>query len=195
MRLWVLMVMGALALSGCATSAPVRVTRFHLNTPIERVGVAAAPMPGAGTDSAGLETQFYARAIEQALIAQGFGSAAGGAAPGLTANFKITRNVRSLGVAQSPVTVGIGGGSFGGGLGGGGSIAFPVGRAREREAYVTELFVQLKRPSGEVVWEGRAQSQADVGSRAASPAEVAQKLATALFQGFPGQSGQTITVR
>ncbi|MBX9795839.1 DUF4136 domain-containing protein [Sphingomonas sp.] len=189
-----LVLLGMVVLAGCATNAPVRVTRFHLNTPIERVGVAALPMPGAGSDSAGLETQFYARAIEQALATQGFATVAPGGTPGLLANFKINRTVRSLGVAQAPVSVGIGGGSFGRGFGGGGSVAFPVGRAREREAYVTELFVQLKRPTGEVVWEGRAQSQAEIGSKAANPADVAQKLANALFQGFPGQSGQTISV-
>ncbi|MEB3067445.1 hypothetical protein, partial [Parvimonas micra] len=87
--------------------------------------------------------------------------------------------------------IGLGGGGFGGGVGGGGSVAFGVGKPRGREAYVTELSVQIKRAGGGgVIWEGRARSEDDTRSPAAQPAATAQKLAAALLKGFPGESGR-----
>ena len=184
-----------LATGGCMTAEPVKVTRFHLGAPIDRLAVAVQPNPSA-TNVAGLEAQLYGDAVRQALTAQGFAAAAPGEAAPLVASFTLARTVRETAPARSPVTIGIGGGSFGGGGGGGGSIGFGVGKRRAREAYVTELGVQIRRgAAGEVVWEGRAQTQADTRSAAAQPAATARKLADALFKGFPGESGRTISVQ
>jgi hypothetical protein len=50
----------------------------------------------------------------------------------------------------------------------------------------SELAVRLQRRSdGTAIWEGRAQA----------PAMAPDRLARALFQGFPGESGRTIRVR
>ena len=47
---------------------------------------------------------------------------------------------------------------------------------------------------GAVVWEGRAQTEAPGNAPSAQPGLAADKLARALFQDFPGESGRTITV-
>jgi hypothetical protein len=44
------------------------------------------------------------------------------------------------------------------------------------------------------VWEGRAETQAPANAPAAQPGLAADKLASALFKDFPGESGRTITV-
>jgi hypothetical protein len=62
-----------------------------------------------------------------------------------------------------------------------------------RGGAMTELSVRLQRRSdGTAIWEGRAQS----GARAtpADPGAAVDRLARALFQGFPGESGRTIRV-
>ena len=61
---------------------------------------------------------------------------------------------------------------------------------------LTRLSVQLKRRSdSSVVWEGRAESVAHDGTPAANPEAAVQRLAAAMFQGFPGKSGEIITVK
>lgn len=189
----------ALALGGCMTPAPVKVTRFHLGTPIDRAAVSVQPDPSA-TNVAGLEAGLYGAAVQEVLVAQGFAPATPGQTAPLVASFTLTRTVREIEPARSPITIGIGGGGFGGGIGGGGgggaSIGFGVGKKRAREVYVTELSVQIRRgAAGEVIWEGRAQTEADTRSPEAQPPATAHKLAQALFKGFPGESGRTISVK
>ena len=186
----------ALMLSGCQTAAPVKVTRFHLNAPLDRGAVLVIANPVA-TNIAGLEGELYAGAIRDAMAAQGF--AAGDQGAPLVASFTVGRTIREIEPPRAPVTIGIGGGSFGGGIGGGvgggASIGFGVGKKRAREAYVTELGVQMRRgAAGEIVWEGRAITEADTRSPDAQPPATARKLAQALFKGFPGESGRTISV-
>ena len=191
---WSLAGVGALMLGGCMTAAPVKVTRFHLGAPIERAAILVAPDPAA-TNVSGLEAGIYADALRTALTGQGFGVADAGSATPLVAQFLLTRTVRETAPAQAPVTIGLGGGSFGGGVGGGASVGFGVGKRRAREAYVSEMRVQIRRGAGgDVIWEGRAQHQADTRSPDAQPPVVARKLADALFRGFPGESGRSITV-
>ena len=66
---------------------------------------------------------------------------------------------------------------------------------KTRDVYATELWVQLRRRSdGTTVWEGRADRGSLVGGRDGEPPmETAGKLAAALFRGFPGESGVTIS--
>ena len=45
------------------------------------------------------------------------------------------------------------------------------------------------------MWEGRALLEAKRGTPAAQPGIAAAKLADALFRGYPGRSGESITVR
>ena len=91
----------------------------------------------------------------------------------------------------------IGGASFGRhtGFGGGVGTTVPIG-SRERFIVGTRMMVQIKRHSdGTVIWEGRAMTEAKGQSPDASPQAAVAKLAHALFTGFPGESGRTITVK
>src|SRR3546814_2041563 len=56
--------------------------------------------------------------------------------------------------ARSPVTIGVGGGTYGGGLGIGLGTSFGLGKGKSRDITVTTLAAQLKRASDEaVIWE------------------------------------------
>jgi hypothetical protein len=44
------------------------------------------------------------------------------------------------------------------------------------------------------VWEGRSETAVRSRAPAGQPGIAAARLARALFEGFPGQSGQTITI-
>ena len=100
---------------------------------------------------------------------------------------------------RSPVDVGIGGstGSYGSGVGVGVGINLNSLFGGGDSAVInTRMSVRITR-TGEPqpLWEGRAQTEARSRSPAAQPGLAAQKLAEALFRGFPGSSGETITVR
>ena len=67
---------------------------------------------------------------------------------------------------------------------------------RAGQIVATELSVRIQRRSdATVAWEGRAKLEARAGSALAAPTAAADRLATALFQDFPGESGRTIRVR
>jgi len=188
-----LLIGSALALAGCASSIPpVEVTRFHLGTPIA-IGTVAIETPI--MDS--LEQQTYATAVSTEMARLGYPTAAMSSAAYI-ANVNIRRDTREALAARngSGVSVGIGGGT--GGYRGGGvglGLGFTFG-GKKRDTVITELSVQIKRRiGGDVVWEGRAQTEAKENAPAAQPGLAAQKLASALFQDFPGVSGRTIQVK
>ena len=96
---------------------------------------------------------------------------------------------------RSPVSVGVGGstGSYGSGVGVG--LGFDLGSLGNKERVQTALSVRLLRRSDNlVIWEGRAEQSAGATSPAGQPGIAASKLASALFQDFPGKSGETVTV-
>ena len=99
------------------------------------------------------------------------------------------------GPPRSRFSIGLGAGSFGyhGGVGGG--VSVPVA-GKPTQNVSTRLIVQIKRRSdGTTIWEGRAETSARFGTPEAQPAAAVQRLASAMFQGFPGESGRTITVK
>ena len=49
--------------------------------------------------------------------------------------------------------------------------------------------------TGQALWEGRAEFSASGNSDYASAQAAADKMAAALFAGFPGESGETIKVK
>lgn len=196
-----LLVGTALALAGCAAQMPeARVTRFHLGQPIAPGQVTVEPRdPSLAKD---LEFQSYARIVRAEFDRLGFGIAPDLAKSELVAVTEVSRSWRPSGQARgSSLSIGLGGGSGGGWHGGtsvglGGSVSFPIGQAKQRMDVLTQLSVQLKRRSeGTVIWEGRAESVARDGTVQASPEAAVSRLAAALFQGFPGRSGETITVK
>lgn len=183
------------ALAGCATdSLPTRVTRFHLGQPIAPGQLAVEPRdPTLAKD---LEFQSYARIVQGEMARKGFAAVPDLVKSEQVAVVEVTRHWQPVGAPRAPLTIGLGGGSFGGGVGVGGSVSFPVGKPKQRMDVITELRVQLKRRSeGTVIWEGRAQTAAHDGSPAAAPEAAVSRLAEAMFRDFPGQSGQTITVK
>lgn len=184
-----------LALAGCAAQTPpIEVTRFHLDQPIAPGELAVEPRDHAADES--LEFSVYADAVRAALGRFGFRAAPDLAASELVAVVDVRSGAREALPRRSPLSIGIGGGSFGGGVGIGGGVSFPIGKAKSGEMIATQLSVQLKRRSeGTVVWEGRARGEARVGTPYGTPRAMAGRLADALFKGFPGESGRTITVQ
>lgn len=184
-----------LLLAGCAAQVPpVQVTRFHLDQPMARGEVTVEPRDRSLADS--LEFRSQAAIVQAALQRTGFSPAPNLAQSELVALVEVMRGSREDVARRSGLSIGLGGGSFGGGVGVGGGVSFPIGRSRGREVVATELSVQLKRRSdGSVIWEGRARTEAPGSTPYAAPDAAVAKLAEALFAGFPGESGRTITVR
>lgn len=194
--------LAAATLAGCATtttSGPVEVTRFHLGAPLERGTVAVEPLPGGGPPS--LEFKTYAAAVQGELIGSGFTATVPGTPGQYLAVVGFARTTQEGPPRSSGLSIGIGGGGYsggyrGGGVGLGGGVSFPVGKRHPRVIVLSELSVQIRRRSDDtVIWEGRAQTAADETATDAQANAAAGKMANALFRGFPGESGRTITVR
>ena len=190
----------AALLGGCMTTgaAPVEVTRFHLGAPLERGTLKVEPVPGYAMSS--LEFQTYADAVQAEAMRSGF-SGAGAADAQYVAAVGFRRDVREGPPRSSGVSVGLGGGGYsggyrGGGVGLGGGISFPIGKRRSHDVQVTAVDVTIRRRAdGTTIWEGHAITSADVSAPDATAPAIARKLAVALFRGFPGESGRTITVK
>jgi len=189
----------ALMVTGCATapaSFPTEVTRYRA----DEVGRGTiALMPDEGIDN-GPEYQVYALAVGDALSKQGYTLVPDGSKSVYVAKIGFHTEARPV-RERSPFSIGLGGGTWtgnrdGGGVGLGGGVSFPIGRGRDREDALSMLSVKINQRQGDLgVWEGRAQSRAIgvVGNAVAD--KLAPKLATALFTGFPGESGRTIEVK
>jgi hypothetical protein len=187
---------GATLIGGCTASArrgPIDVTRFHLGQPItERTTVAIEPNANGAVSP---EDLLYADAVRAELERLGYVRGGVDMPSGYIAAVGFTRTSRGAYREPPPVSIGLGGGSYGGGrrggVGLGGGLSFGIG-GKTRALYVSELSVQLRRRSDNTtIWEGRAVTQ----SAGDQPAETAARLANALFRGFPGESGVTITVK
>lgn len=186
--------LGALSLAGCATTQPVEVTRFHLDQPLGRGSIDVQPLAAAGPAS--LEFKTYAAAVQGELLRAGYSAAAPGAAAQYLATVNFMRTSRGMIDEGPPVTLGLGVGGFGRHVGGGAEGGIGIGKHRRKELIASQLSVRITdRATGSTVWEGRAEMDGAVGERQADPAATATRLAHALFQGFPGESGRTIRVR
>jgi hypothetical protein len=183
-------------LSACVTTpraGPVDVTRFHLG--------AAAVVPGTvevttRNNFAGVspEDGLYTGAVGAELQHFGFAAAPAGSSQFVALVSYVHRPAGTV-RTRPPVTIGIGTGSYGrsGGVDVGGSFGIGGGTA---QVIATELSVEIRRRTDNtIVWEGHATSQALGGAKGEQPAVTAQRLAAALFKGFPGESGITITVK
>ena len=187
-----LLTLPLLALGACATAPETRVTRFHLDQPI---APAAIVIEARDSALANLGYETYAQAVNGELARQGFTPAARTAAE-LVAVVDVQREYSAGPIKPPPFSIGIGGATFGRSVGLGGGVTVPVGKARTTELVQTNLAVQIKRRSDNtIIWEGRAITQAKGGSEEAAAANAAPRLAAALFGGFPGESGRTISVK
>ena len=172
--------------------------RYHLEQPIDRGTVVVV----AGTPDAQASLGFrpYADAVQRQLIAAGFTIAAPGTTPTYDAivGFSSTDGVGPP--RRAPFSIGLGAGGFSGGRGGGvglgGGVGFPIGGGGPTRVLLAELDVMIKRRADQsAVWEGHAHSAAALRSPASDTPVMADKLAGAMFAGFPGQSGRTIEVK
>ena len=192
-----LLVAGCAMEMGGGVSTGVSVTRFHLGQPIARGPIAVEPANPA--DATSLEFDQIAGSVERELARLGWTVQARTGATEQVAVVRVDQAVRT-GRRGGGVSIGlgVGGGSYGrhGGVGVGVGGTVPVGGYRSNQIVATQLSVRIQRRSdGSVAWEGRAETEARGGTPAASRAAAADRLATALFRDFPGESGRTIRVR
>lgn len=195
-----LLLMGSLA--GCATDRgsglenDISVTRFHLGQEIARAEISVEPTNPGNANS--LEFARITASVERELARLGWRVARGNARSEQVALVRIEQGSREAMRSRSGVSIGVGGGTGGwgrSGVGVGVGASIPIG-GRSNEIIVTELGVRIQRRSdATVAWEGRAELEARAGSPLSNPAAAADRLAAALFQDFPGESGRTIRVR
>ncbi|OYU36780.1 MAG: hypothetical protein CFE35_03965 [Novosphingobium sp. PASSN1] len=190
------MLLAALALAASpALAAPVEVTRFHTPESITTLGRSAVAVVAApGADAASLETRVWLQAVEAELAALHFGTATPGAADAV-AEVRVEREVQRAERQRGPVSVGVGGSTGGWNSGVGLGLGFNLGGG-PRTRVITRLTVTIRsRATGLSLWEGRADNIEREKAKDASVDRAAPRLAHALFSGFPGTSGATITVK
>lgn len=189
----------AAALAACTTPfgggpAPVDVTRFHLNQPVARSTIAVQPVDAADRNT--LEFSHYRAAVERQLARLGWRVVPDTSQSEQIVLIDVEQGSREALARRSPVSIGVGGSTGGWGSGVGVGISTSLGGGRSGQLVSTLLEVSIRRRSDQTVfWEGRAETEARVGSAEADPRAAVEKLAEALFRDFPGESGRTIRVR
>ena len=185
-----------LATAGCvAPVGPVSVTRFHLEQAPQSRGLIEI-QPAEGMDAQSLAYRDYAAALARELAKQGYtptGEGQTGARQ--VALLSIDREILAPAPGHKPVSVGVGGnaGSYGAGFGVGLGIDFS---GPPKAQAVTHMQVRIRDIASEqTLWEGRAAFTVRADSPLATTSLGAAKMAEALFKGFPGKSGETISVR
>lgn len=202
-KLAILLAVPALALSAPALATKVEVTRFHTPDSLQ----AAAPGPvmvratgGLNRDS--LESRVWLDAVSRQLERQGFTVVAD--AP-RAVEVGLEQTVVEHGGrrgSRTGVSVGVGVGSGGGYYYGGGTrvgVGLGLnfgGGGRSGELLDSRLSATLvDAATGAHIWEGRAEAAPRERSKDADPARLSDEMASALFAGFPGESGATIGYR
>ena len=178
-----------------AIAAPVEVTRFHTPETITTLGRSAVAVIAApGTVGSSLEMRVWLEAVEAELAALHFGSATPGAADAV-AEVRVEREVQRTERQRGPVSVGVGGSTGGWSSGVGLGVGFNLGGGPKTRVY-TRLIVTIRsRATGLSLWEGRAENVEREKAREAAVDQAAPRMAHALFSGFPGTSGATITLK
>jgi hypothetical protein len=186
--------------AGCAdmgsVSPNLEVTRFHLGQPIARGEIAVEAANAA--DQSSLEFQAVSAPVERELARLGWTVSHGNGRTEQVALVNLDQVAREA-PRSSGLSIGIGGGgsSFGrgGGVGVGVGGTIPIG-SRTTTIVGSQMSVRIQRRSDATVfWEGRAEIQARGGTPLAGKGPAADRLATALFRDFPGESGRTIRAR
>lgn len=184
------------ALSACvAPVGPVEVTRFHLPDTSMLGNSTIAVEPAQGMDGTSLEFRSYAAAVERELARVGYTNVSPtGAGSRQVAVLSVQRQAYRPARSRGPVSVGVGGGTGGWGSGVGMGVGFDLS-GPPPEQVETRISVMIRdRDSGETLWEGRASFAVKASSPLAETQLGAAKIAEALFQDFPGNSGETILV-
>jgi len=188
------------ALGGCAADYGVQryatATAFHLGQPIARGDIAIEP--AAAADANSLEFSAIAAPVERELARLGWNVVHGNARSEQVAVVRVEQEAHLAQGSGFSIGFGVGGadyGHHGGGVGGGVGAEVPI-TGHANQVVGTQLAVRIQRRSdATVAWEGHAEMEALGGTPGASRAGAANRLAAALFQDFPGESGRTIRVR
>ena len=178
--------------SSCATPSTrsIEVTRFHLKQEILPQEINLEP--AANVDDTSLEYASYANAVSAELAMLGL-IVVDGDNSKIYATVEIGREIQQKAPKKSKFSIGIGGGSYGGGSGVSGGVNVPVGGSSGGEALVTSLKVKLiRRDENAVSWEGEAIRSVNTSTDASNNS--VEEVAAALFHDFPGDSGKTITL-
>lgn len=202
MRSAILAVTATSLLTGCVVpTGPVEVTRFNrvadgqsygTGSYIVKLADASADASSGATETNNLSLSPYIASVQREMDRIGYVRENGDAAK-YTASIRVRIDNKIVG-GRSPVSVGVGGGtgSYGSGVGLGLGINLGGG---EKPRQITRLSVRIHdNADNAVVWEGKAEQEAGKGTPAAQPGIAASKLAEALFAGFPGSNGETITI-
>jgi hypothetical protein len=161
------------------TRGTAEVTRFHLGQPVARGQIAVEAFDPADANMP--EFASYAAAVQQQLTRLGW------------------TVVNTRGQTEQVALVDVEQGNRAALQGRGmrvGAGAAAAGSAGASDMVATMLEVRIKRRSdGTVFWEGRAMSDASAATASAGRTAAVEKLASALFRDFPGESGRTIRAR
>lgn len=193
-KLTVIALLSAFALPACAGSytGPAEVTRFIAQNPAVIGDRTIATVVQRDGEAEVFFGSVYEDAVETQLAGQGYLVNPNNRSDQV-AEIRVQRFALDRAGRRSPISVGVGGGtgSFGSGVGLGLGINLGGG---ERPREITELSVRIRSAGGETLWEGRAELVTSDNAELAEPRANAQALAEALFRGFPGENGETITV-
>ncbi|MEA3009746.1 MAG: hypothetical protein QOJ91_1438 [Sphingomonadales bacterium] len=179
----------AAALAACASggakerpvSGGIDVARFHLGEPVARAQIAIEPFDKA--DGNRPEFPAYAAAVGRQLSRLGWTVVPTTTGSEQIALIDLEQGSREAVAALSAARVGRGV-----------SATVPAGTSANITASLLEVAIR-RRSDGTVFWEGRAVAESPTGSAEAARTAVVERLATALFRDFPGESGRTIRVR
>lgn len=212
--LGVLAPVALLALSGCATGLPTRVSRFQqLPVPNGQTFAIEATNP---SNRGGIEFERYADLVRRALAAEGYAPVASSAG----ANLVVSLDYGVDNGQTEVVSSGFGRRGFGGfGYGGFGRSPFYsrfgyFGRSRlgfnygwddpfwyggygggfddirSYTLYTSFLDLDIRRSDGQSVFEGLVKAR----SRTDDLQQLVPNLVEAMFTGFPGRSGETVRI-
>ncbi|HYJ52680.1 MAG TPA: DUF4136 domain-containing protein [Allosphingosinicella sp.] len=188
------------AVSGCAPTVQryATATRFHLGQPIARGEIAVEPADRADANS--LEFAAIAAPVERELTRLGWNIVHGNARSEQVAVVRVEQAAHLAEGSGFSIGFGVGGADYGhhgygSGVAGGVGAEIPISGHAD-QVVATQLGVRIQRRSdATVAWEGHAEMEALGGTPLAGRAGAADRLAAALFQDFPGESGRTIRVR
>jgi hypothetical protein len=195
--------MAASLLAGCATmTGPVEVTRFNRTAEGQAYGKGNFFAQAAVLEQSGaLSMSPYLAAVRQEMQRAGYTDQtnfAGRDIDAVIAEVNIATEYPEIQRGRSPVSVGVGGstGGYRSGVGVGVGLDITNLINKPKAQVVQTLSVRILGGRNKtVIWEGKARQQASIGTPAAQPGIAAGKLANALFTGFPGTSGETISVK
>lgn len=192
------LILSPLLLAGCSATlkpmhAPSDVLRYHLGDSVERGTLSVVPASAAPTISP--EFQTFADAVSAELGQAGYTLTPGNANSAYEASVLFVRTSKGQVRADPPLRIGLGGGTASGGFGVSAGASLPAGKSVVSDVIETRLTVLIRRRADQTtVWEGHAVTTGVAGTGETDAAKVAPKLAAALFKGFPGESGITISV-